>query len=133
MRDLPAHKLQLQRAIKIAARLKFAEDEEADYTPRRAAIGSGIGSLAGLLGGAAWGAYDPGAYAALDENGKPTLKRHNRVYGAIRTALRGGALGGLGGAAIGGLATDLLQNPTKLPKPPIAPAPKIVPAALALS
>jgi MFS family permease len=107
-------------------------DGPVEPQPLRATTGSGLGALAGLLGGAAWGAYDPGAVAVLNEKGKPKLQRRNRLAGAIRTAVRGSAIGGLGGAAIGGLANDILRKPINLPEPPIPPALRTIPPAKVL-
>lgn len=63
--------------------------------------GANAGGLAGLAGGgllgALHGAYDPGATAALDENGKPVAKRRSRLMGALRGGVRGAAIGGLAG------------------------------------
>ena len=55
-----------------------------------AALGAGVGGLAGLV--------NPG----VDENGK----RKSRLGAALRGALGGGALGGLGGAAAGQFAPN---------------------------
>lgn len=81
-----------------------------------AALGAGIGGLAGLL--------SPGE----DENGK----KRNRLSAALSGALGGAGIGGLGGAAVGGFSPDTVRhysaqlgNMFRRPAP--APAPGQVP------
>ena len=59
-----------------------------------AALGAGVGGLAGLV--------NPG----VDENGK----RKSRLGAALKGALGGGAVGGLGGAAVGHFAPNQTQQ-----------------------
>lgn len=105
------NRITLQQAITWAARQKSAAGTD---TPDGGVGGatslSGAGALAGLIGGGLWGAYDPGARPALNDNGKPILIRRNRALSALQTALRGSALGGIAGAAIGGLTDDAARR-----------------------
>jgi len=123
------NKITLQQAITWAARQKSAaENYNPDGGVGAATSLSGFGSLAGLIAGGAWGAYDPGARPALDENGKPILIRRNRALSALQTALRGGAIGGITGAAIGGLTDDAARRLNRLPpEPPMFPPLRIRP------
>jgi hypothetical protein len=73
------------------------------------------GGLAGVAGGGAlgalYGAYDPGAKAVLDENGKPVLKRRSRIMSALRGGVQGGLLGGLAGNVAGGAIGGYMARP----------------------
>ena len=77
--------------------------------------GQTAGGLAGLAGGGAlgalYGAYDPGAKAVLDENGKPVLKRRSRIMSALRGGVQGGLLGGLAGNVAGGAIGGYMARP----------------------
>lgn len=80
------------------------------------ALGLGAGVAGGGLLGALYGAYDPGAKAVLDENGKPVVKRRSRIMSALRGGLQGSLLGGMAGNFAGHAIGRHMAAPAPTPK-----------------